>query len=165
MDKIKFIQYVQCRRYPLIQIIENEPDKIQIKCDCSYIDIILIDDYIQSIHKINSSISFTELNCSKHEQNPFQLYCKTCHKHFCYKCTNDYINCNCKKKLFQLHWFANPKRIGIIKENIEKVKEYLNIYCNKIKDIAIKKNAKDLEIIDDIDKSYEIHQTKKQKIN
>lgn len=115
-----------CLKIPFIQLLENQPDKIQLKCDCGYKKIIRISEY----YTIMDFYSNTDPKCQKdpeHKTKKAKEFCKTCELWFCEECLQNH------KKEFDSHITRSTiiKQSTNCEEHKDKSIEYFCKDCNR----------------------------------
>ena len=131
----------RCNRIPLISFVKNNPQLIQVVCDCSYNKTYDLEEYL-SITQTDRN-SFNEHYCKVHVNEAYMYYCETCLMHICPLC----LPIHKQHKMIKLKDYFNEDKLKKIEDNIKKARQHLNDNYRKVKDNLISELRNQIEKI------------------
>jgi len=127
-EKYLYLNCLRCKEIPLLFINEQNPEKIDIKCDKCNTELQLdLEDYLSFLSSENL-LKNKNNHCISHN-NYFDIFCFKCHIQYCSKCEinkvqhSDHIIHRIKKKI-------NLKTIEDAKNSIKTKKDYFKKYIS-----------------------------------
>ena len=151
------IKCIDCSRVPKIQINYNNPEYLNIKCNCSINKQIKIKDYLIFLQKEKptaSTINKSKIFCKKHLYHVNDYFCLHCQKNMCNLCLEDH-----KKHQYILYSnYCNSNKVKTIQNNMTEAETFLSLYNMQLKENLIKQLRKKIEIIENAyNQNYEIN--------
>lgn len=121
----KIVVCPKCFGIPFLKIIIQHPEQIEIDCQCSYHEIIKVEEYLNILYKLN----YTDLDekykkpkCKKHNRI-CDCFCITCTKHLCKLCRKTSEHWSHLIRRIVKHFY-----IERIIRNINEAYDFLNNY-------------------------------------